>query len=219
MKVRKTKTSPRGRSRNARPNMAFPKIINHPTFGPIPVDDMEELQALLASGGGAPPQAAPAYDRPPSTAVTAFGAPRPAPAPKSPVGLATKAPAGLRGVEQDYRLNAPYSSAGTLLGGQKNYCPGLRAQVKRGQRLSNQVALRSMGLTPDKLFKFLGAVDQHHPEAFTTKHKKNGEPYRGIVREQITPQVVASAHQILAENFGVTCPTGFAETNPYGQFW
>jgi hypothetical protein len=91
--------------------------------------------------------------------------------------------------------------------------------VKRGQRLSNQVALRSMGLTPDKLFKFLGAVDQHHPEAFTTKHKKNGEPYRGIVREQITPQVVASAHQILGSEFGVTCPTGFAETNPYGQFW
>ncbi len=127
-------------------------------------------------------------------------------------------------VPEDWKFKAPYGAASLLLGGQKTYCPGLRAQVKRGQTLSNQKALRHMGLEPDQLFSFLDAVSTAHPEAFTTAHRKDGTPYPSVVREQINAQVVASATDILNTQFGVTCPVpgpgagGFASQNPYGRW-
>jgi hypothetical protein len=187
-----------------RTNMAFPKTINHPVFGPIQVDDMDELQALLASAPGAAPAAQPA----------AQPAPRGAMAGRPAMGAAVRG--GRRAkkslfddIQEDYRFNGPYATAAMLLGGQGSYCPALRAQAKAQKAtLSNQKALRFMGLEPTDsgLFKFLDGMAQLHPDVFVVKYrKKDNRPYNAVVREKITPAVVASA-QDLINSMGITCP-------------
>lgn len=219
-KTRKAKKPQRNRGRKARRNMAFPKTINHPVFGPIQVDDMEEMQAVLASapGGGAPSPVShtsspPAPPQPHHGSV--FGAPRP------PRGGGRRGRKSLlEDVPEDFKLRNAYNAAALLLGGQGQYCPTLRAQAKKQRAtLSNQKALRSMGLSPDMLFLFLDAVAQAHPEAFVTKRKRDGKPYNAIAgRDAVTAPVKASAHHILHDNFNITCPSGFAEANPYGWY-
>lgn len=187
-----------------RTNMAFPKTINHPVFGPIQVDDMEELKALLASAPGAAPAPQPA----------AQPAPRGAMAGRPAMGAAVRG--GRRAkkslfedIQEDYRFNGPYATAAMLLGGQGSYCPALRAQAKAQKAtLSNQKALRFMGLEPTDsgLFKFLAGMAQLHPELFVVKHrKKDNRPYNAVVREKITPATVSAAQDLL-NSMGITCP-------------
>jgi len=215
LKVRKSRKKGR-----ARKNMAFPKVVDG-----IPFDSMEELvEYKRMMGGGDPRGSSPSVEahRVAERAVQRVERA----APRRPAVVHQQRPQSrsiLRDVPEDWKFKAPYGAASLLLGGQKTYCPGLRAQVKRGQTLSNQKALRHMGLEPDQLFVFLDAVSTAHPEAFTTAHKKDGTPYNKVVRENVTAQVVASATGILNQ-FGVTCPVpgpgagGFASQNPYGRW-
>jgi hypothetical protein len=136
------------------------------------------------------------------------GLPRPA-APVAPASFGRQQPprqTHLLDIEEEFKFKGAYAVAALLLGGQSRFCLGLREQAKKRRlKLSNQQALRSMGLDPDKLFKFLDVMKQLHPEAFVVAHKEDGTPYNSIVA---TPQIVATAHTILSTQFGVTCSTG-----------
>ncbi len=170
----------------ARRNMAFPKIINHPTLGPIQVDDMEEFQALLASTGGA-------------------AAPSAAPTPGLTFGGGSRG----RGERKPYDTTKIVASrAMELLGGRKAICPGKKGLSK------GILSSYGLGLAKQRelITKVTGEAEFAHPEAGTPEAKAQNAAWSELM-EGRTADDASGALKIAAE-LGFRCTIGNPRLGP-----
>jgi hypothetical protein len=176
------------RNPRARRNMAFPKIVTLADGTTVEVDDMAELLAITSrSVMSTKKQGRKARE-------AAFTAAATTPARK-------KKSNALFPDLREYKYNGMYRVLSRYVGGQKAFCPALKAMaVAKKLRLSNVEAFRAMGVEPDMASALLDHFSAAHDNLDT-----------------LSASQAAKNLDYMMSQPGVACPT--TKSNPRHRRW